>query len=193
MKRIIGALSAGLFSATMALAQDDGLQIEGGDDSLTAAPQTLPEGSEVGNNTAFGDWLVNCEAVTTTRVACSLLQELSLAETDQLIVRFIVVPADDDAAILLAQVPMGAYLPGGAVFRLDDEDEDVEQRSMIWQRCLGALCEAALRLDADELFRFDENEQLLFGYRPALEADPIVVGVDISQFNTALEAIRGGM
>lgn len=191
MRRWIVALSAGILGASMASAQEDSLQIDGGDDSLTVTPQALPEGSEVGNNTAFGDWLVNCEAVTTTRVACSLLQELSLAESDQLIVRFIVVPAEEDAAIMLAQVPIGAYLPGGAVFRLDDEDEDVEQRSMIWQRCLGPLCEAALRLDADELARFGENEQMLFGYRPTLEADPIVVGVDISQFNTALEAIRG--
>ncbi|MBQ1202317.1 MAG: invasion associated locus B family protein [Loktanella sp.] len=192
MRLWIATLSAGLLGATMAFAQDDGLQIDGGDDSLMATPQALPEGSEVGNNTSFGDWLVNCEAVTTTRVACSLLQELSLAETDQLIVRFIVVPAEDDAAIILAQVPIGAYLPGGAVFRLDNEDEDVPQRSMIWQRCLGPLCEAALRLDAEELARFAENDQMLFGYRPALEADPIVVGVDIAQFNDALEAIRGG-
>ncbi|WP_114965338.1 invasion associated locus B family protein [Alkalilacustris brevis] len=180
------------FLAAPALAQDTssdgGLSVgDPGDAPLVLAPGASPEGAEVLNNTLFGDWLVSCEAITVTRVACSIVQQLSVAETDRLIVRMVAVPQGEDSAVLLAQVPIGAYLPGGAVYRFDGDDG--EQRSMVWQRCLGQLCEAAIPLDSEELAQFEAHDTLLFGYRPDIQAEPIIVALDISEFNTALRAI----
>lgn len=156
---------------------------------LATAPSQAVADGETLNNTLFGDWLVTCEAVSVTRVACSLRQQLTLTENDQLIVQMIAVPAEGDTAILLAQVPMGAYLPAGAVYRFDNDNEEEEQRSMVWQRCMDGLCEAAIQLDQEELENFAANDRLLFGYRPDIGAEPLIVGLDISQFNEALAAI----
>ncbi|SIN90024.1 invasion associated locus B family protein [Vannielia litorea] len=153
------------------------------------ATETAPEASgEVSNNTAFGDWIVSCEAVTTRKTACSLVQEQRLKEGGQLVARFVALPVSD-GAILLAQVPMGVYLPGGAVYRFAG-NEALEQREMIWQRCAENVCEAAAPLNEEELAVFAEEEALLFGFRPAAEGEPVILRVDISRFAEAVEQLR---
>ncbi len=151
-------------------------------DTATTATQ-----SDVANNTSFGDWLVVCEAVTVRQNVCRLVQELSLRETNELVALFIALPATD-GAILLAQVPIGVYLPGGAVYRFAGRD-DLEQREMVWQRCFGDICEAAIALDADELAVFGEAETMLFGFRGDAESEPVIVSVDVSQFAEAVSTI----
>lgn len=152
------------------------------------AGQAQAQDSEIANNTQFGDWIVTCEAVTISRTSCRLLQELSLVETQTLVARFIAFPAAEGSAILLAQVPMGVYLPGGAVYRFAN-DEEAEQREMIWQRCLGDICEAAIALTPEELGLFAEAGSLLFGYRADVQSEPIIAAVDVSQFAEAIAAI----
>lgn len=144
--------------------------------------------SEVANNSSFGDWLIRCEAITVSKNACRLVQELTLREGNALVARFIALPVKDGAAVLLAQVPIGVYLPGGAVYRLADTEGE-EQREMIWQRCLGELCEAAISLSAEEIEKFATAKGILFGYRANAEADPIVVRVDVAEFANAITAI----
>lgn len=145
--------------------------------------------ADVANNASFGDWIVKCEAITMSRTVCRTVQELTTTESNALVVRFIALPAQDGGAVLLAQVPIGAYLPGGAVYRLENQP-DAEQREMIWQRCLGQLCEAAVAIDADEMKLLTEAGGILFGYRPEPAADPVIVRADVSRFAEGIEAIR---
>ena len=164
-------------------AQTEGEDAAATDESaVTELPADLP------NNAQFGDWVVTCEAATVQRNVCRLEQEQSLRESGQFVARFIAVPVAD-GAILLAQTPMGSYLPGGAVYRFAS-DESIKQREMIWQRCLGNICEAAAPLDQEELALFAESEALLFGFRMAADADPIILRVDISRFTEARDALR---
>lgn len=162
-------------------------------DTASTAEETAESATEsaalqdVANNSAFGDWIVTCEAVTVQRTACRLVQELTERESGGLVARFIAVPVTD-GAILLAQVPMGAYLPGGAVYRFDGND-DIEQREMIWQRCLGNICEAATPIDAEEMELFAKSDAILFGYKLDAASEPIIVRVDISQFAEAIKRI----
>lgn len=177
------ALAALLTGATLApaYAQSDEATSE------ETAPEATPAVTDLANNARFGDWIVACEAATVKRNVCRLEQEQTLRDNGQLVARFIAVPVSD-GAILLAQTPMGTYLPGGAVYRFVD-DEETEQREMIWQRCLGTICEAAGPLDEAELALFAERDALLFGFRMAAEGDPIILRVDISQFTEALDAL----
>ncbi len=144
--------------------------------------------SDVANNSSFGDWVISCDAVTVRRTVCRLIQEQSMRESGELVARFVAVPVAD-GVILLAQVPMGVYLPGGAVYRIAGRD-DLEQREMIWQRCAADVCEAAAPVDDAELALFAEAESLLFGFRPTAESDPVILNVDISEFATAVQLIR---
>ncbi|SHM06879.1 Invasion protein IalB, involved in pathogenesis [Roseovarius litoreus] len=150
------------------------------------AAQTATE--EMRNGQMVGDWVVVCEAVTISQNQCRMVQEQSLRETGEMIARFIAVPVSD-GAILLAQVPMGVYLPGGAVYRFSGKDE-IEQRNMIWQRCADTVCEAAAPLSEEELALFAESEALLFGFRETSDGDPVVLSVGIEGFAEAIEKLR---
>ncbi|WP_417809544.1 invasion associated locus B family protein [Thioclava sp.] len=151
-----------------------------------AVQSDAPE--DIANNTAFGDWVVSCQAATVKKTVCRLVQEQRVKNSNQLLARFIAMPAKD-GAVLIAQVPMGVYLPGGAVYRFEGKD-DLKQRDMVWQTCLNGVCEAAAPLSADELKRFDENKAILFGYKPTADGKPLVLRVDVEQFNKALEVLK---
>ncbi len=155
---------------------------------LIGLPVAAPA-QEVANNAQFGDWIVACEAVSTQRTSCRIVQSQSIAETGALVAKFVAYPLAEGEALLVAQVPMGVYLPGGAVFRPAD-DETAEQQSMIWQRCAGAICEAALQLTADNVENLAAAESIIFGYQANPGQDPIVTRVSTSAFADALNAIR---
>lgn len=184
MKRAAIIIGVAIGLAGTAWAQKDS---QGAD---TPAPETASQSAEtdLANGTAFGDWVVACEAASVKRTSCRLVQTLTLRDRNELVARFIAVPGED-GAVLVAQTPMGVYLPGGAVYRFAG-DEEAEQREMVWQSCQGQLCEAAAPLDADELAAIDAAETLLFGYRLTADADPIVVEVDVSEFNEGLDALK---
>jgi len=167
--RITAALIGALMSATPAIAQD--------------AP------AEVANNTQFGDWTVACQAVTVARNICRLVQEQKMRDTKTLVARLIAFPTDKGGAVLLAQVPMGVYLPGGAVFRLEGNDDEPQQE-MIWQRCIGDVCEAALALDADMMAKMTKAGAILFGYRGDISSEPIITRVSLEQFSNGIDALR---
>lgn len=159
--------------------------------TLTAGAQAQegePAAAELANNTAFGGWLVSCEALTVKRSVCRLTQELTLRDKGDLVVRLVALPVSD-GALLFAQVPIGVYLPGGAVYRIAGKD-DLEQREMIWQRCLGGVCEAATGLDEAEIENLKDAESILFGYRMDAEGEPLIVNVDMSRFTEGLNALR---
>lgn len=179
-------VAASFMFAGGALAQGADTEI-GADATPETTLDTTPK--PVANNSTFGSWIVTCQAVTTRDTACRLVQEQSLTETNQLVARFIALPGEEDSAILLAQVPMGVYLPGGAVYRVAGR-EDLEQRSLIWQRCLGQLCEAAIKLEADEIETMADGGAILFGYRLDAGADPIILRVETAKFAEGVAAIR---
>lgn len=180
---------APLKAAALSLAVTAGLA--GAGFAEDAAPAAAPVNAELANNTAFGGWLVTCEALTVTRSACRLTQELTLRETGDLVVRMVALPVSD-GALLFAQVPLGVYLPGGAVYRIDGKD-DLEQREMVWQRCLGGVCEAASGLDQAELDNLRGAKSILFGYRMDAAGEPLILSVDTSRFVEGLDALRAQM
>jgi invasion protein IalB len=179
--RVLGMLAA--FGLALAAGGAAAQTEPAGTGSLQQAPAGIGA-DEIANNTAFGDWVVICEAVTIRRTVCQLVQELSLRDSDQMLARFVALPVEE-GAVLVAQLPMGVYLPGGAVFRFADMDEE-PQREMIWQRCFGEVCEAAIPLPEEELAVFARAEAMLFGFRMDAEAEPIILRVDVSRFAEAI-------
>ena len=154
-----------------------------------AAPtDAAAEVADVANNTPFGNWLVTCEALSVKRSVCRLTQELTLRDSGDLVVRFIALPAKG-GAIMLAQVPSGVYLPGGAVWRASTP-EDAKQHEMIWQRCLGGVCEAAQGLSDADLAEMTASGTMLFGYRMDPQGEPLVLEVDVKRFAEGIEALR---
>lgn len=157
--------------------------------ALMAATQVAAQEGAVANNTAFGDWVVACEAVSTAQTSCRILQTQQNADTGALVAQFIAYPQPEGGALLVAQMPIGVYLPGGAVFRAA-EDEEAEQQGMVWQRCFGQICEAALALDAEAVANLTASGRILFGYQANPGEPAVITAVDVSTFAEALDAIR---
>ncbi len=178
LRKFILGLTLSAAVAAPALAQENANPIDLNQDN-----------ADVAINTQFGQWVVSCQAVTVNTNVCRLLQEQVLRDSNVLVARFIVQPVENGAAVMLAQVPGDVYLAGGAVYRLDG-DEDGPQREMIWQRCMGGICEAALVLEADEIEAMNAAGAILFGYRMEPTSDPIVTLVDLEAFATGLDALR---
>jgi invasion protein IalB len=178
LRKFMLGLTLSVTVAVPAIAQED-----------TAAIDLNQNNADVAINTQFGQWVVSCQAVTVNTNVCRLLQEQVLRDSNVLVARFIVQPVENGAAIMLAQVPGDVYLAGGAVYRLDG-DEEGPQREMIWQRCMGGICEAAIVLEAEELAAMNSAGAILFGYRMEPTSDPIVTYVDLDAFGTGLDALR---
>ena len=149
---------------------------------------TTATAQEVANNTTFGNWIVRCDAVTTTQTSCRLVQTMSRTSDKSLVVRFVVLPAANGSALFLAQVPMGVYLPAAAVVRWVNSPEG-EQKKMTWQRCMGEICEAALAISPSDLANFTKAGDILFGYRMQVREDPTIVKVDVSRLSEAVSAL----
>ncbi len=159
---------------------------------LTGLVMTLASGAaaqEVANNASFGDWVVNCEAVSTQRTSCWVAQTQSRADNGGLVLQLIAYALPEGGALLAAQVPIGAYLPFNVSFQ-PEADENPQPQRMIWQRCLGQICEAALQFSAEELAALNDAEQVLFGYQPAPGVDALVTRVSTGTLVEALDAIR---
>jgi invasion protein IalB len=178
------AITASL--GTAALGQDTSDAASEGE----AVTETMVDAAvaDVANGTAFGDWVIACEAVSVRETVCRLVQTLTLVDQETLVANFVAVPTEG-GAILVAQLPMGVYLPGGAVYRFAG-NEQAEQRSMIWQSCQGQVCEAAAPLDTEELALIDEAGRLLFGYRMGPDSEPIVLDMDVSELSDGIAALR---
>lgn len=142
----------------------------------------------VSNGTQFGDWMIQCQAIGVQQTQCSLVQELTLSETGALVARVLVTELQGGPAIV-GHVPIGAYLPSGVAYHV--VGDDTPQREMIWQRCLGSICEGALALDDAEIERLSEGT-MRFGYRPAPGADPVVVNIQLDGFAEGVAAMFGG-
>lgn len=153
------------------------------------AGMAFAQDTEIGNGSTFGSWEVVCDAVTTQRVSCRLVQTQTLTETGELVVRMLVYPQPEGGALLIAQVPIGIYLPGGAVYR-SEASEDAPVTGLVWQRCLGEICEAALALDAAKVGELVASDAILFAYQVNPGEDRRVVRVDLAEFEAGLAAIQ---
>ncbi len=157
--------------------------------AMTLASGASAQEGEVANNAAFGDWVVTCDAVSTQRTSCRVVQTQSRSDTGTLVIQLLGYALAEGGALLVAQVPMGVYLPGGVSFR-EAADEDAPQQAMVWQRCAGQICEAALQLDAVSLQALNDAEQVLFGYQPQPGSAPVIAQVNTATLIEALDATR---
>jgi len=156
----------------------------------TAAAPAAPAGTAggVANDTAFGDWRVACRALGADQTDCRLVQTLTRTADQTLVVRFIAVPRPEGGTVMVAQMPMGAFLAQKPALRMV-EPKDSPEQAFTWQRCFKDVCEAAIVLSADEVAAMSKGDKALFGYKIDPKADPIVAPVNMGQLDTGLAAV----
>jgi invasion protein IalB len=169
---IRAALAAALLCAApgWGIAQDDAADADGTGAETAAEASAAPP--RVANGSRVGAWTVTCEAIAVGETACVLTQRLVRTSDNAFLAELLAFRSADGArTFLAARVPNGVFFPSGFAVRAGDEGE---QREFSWQSCSRDLCEALLEVDAEVLAELEEAETLLAGYRPGLQADPLV-------------------
>lgn len=157
------------------------------DDKATEQELASPT-VRITNGTQFGGWTVACEAVAVNETTCVLQQRL-VRSSDNTFLAEIVAFWDDAMAdaFLAARVPNGAYLPSGFVMRLEDGDD---RHEFAWQSCSRELCEALLAAERETLEAIDAGEGAVLGYRPHIQAEPLVFRTRTDGLIEGLDALK---
>lgn len=149
----------------------------GGEGEATEAPR-------VTNGMRFGGWMVACEAIAVNETTCVLRQRLVRSADNTFLAELVAFwDADLQQALLAGRVPLGAYFPSGFVMRTEGSET---RHEFAWQSCSQEVCEALLQPDRETLAAIDAAGEAILGYRPAMQAEPLV-------FRTRTEGLVEGL
>lgn len=171
-----------------ALAQSDDETPPG--DDVPAAASTVEDAVErLENGRAFGAWRLTCEALAVNETACVLSQRLIQRDGNRFLAELALFPAagEDERAFIAARVPIGVYFPSGFVMRLGESETRYE---FDWQACDRDRCEALLTVTPEIAQELEDAGSGVVGYRPAVDAEPLVFQVSTSGANEGLSALR---
>jgi invasion protein IalB len=174
---LAGGLGALLAMTVAAHAQSSGVAPQGG-------------GDRVVNGQRFGAWAVQCEAVAINETVCVLSQRL-VRSSDRAFLAEIIAFQTKDASksYVAARVPLGVHFPSGFSVKPAGEGQQVP---FVWQSCSQTICEALLEVDAAMISRLESAEQLVGGYRPGLQAEPLVFRMSVKGLSEGLTALNRG-
>ena len=147
--------------------------------------------TEIANGQSFGDWLVRCDALGVNRTRCMLSQRVARSDNGALLAEVLAFWSDDSPAapILVAQAPVGIYLPTSFVLQPEGSEDD-QRLDFIWQSCNQTICEAIGLPDAEKLDQLTGAERLLAGYRPSIGAEARVFPISTKGLAEGVEALK---
>jgi len=154
---------------------------------LAVAPHPSPA-QESGDGAAKGPlWSSRCTAVSRqTPVDCLIEQRAVITKTGQLLVQVTVrVPAETKKPVMMVQVPLGPFLPGGLVLDIDGKNNV----KLDFQTCDANGCYAATPVSEDLLGALFAGHKLNVTVQ-ALNKNPIQVPMDLAGFTAAYRNIQ---
>lgn len=154
------------------------------------AQSTDGAAKEVANGSRFGAWTVNCQALGVNKTSCVLTQQLVRSGDGGFLAEVLAFSnADDSKRYLAARVPNGVYFPAGFAMR---PAEATEETRFIWQSCSAKLCEALIEIAPEDVATFEASEKgVVAGYRPGLNAKPVVFSMSVAGMVAGLDALAG--
>jgi invasion protein IalB len=139
------------------------------------------------NGAQFGSWTVSCEAVGVNETICVLSQRLVASSGQTFLAEFLAfADPEEPGAYVAARVPLGVHFPAGFALR---PESGTDQIAFEWQSCSTELCEALIRLDPAALAEIDGAENLIAGYLPRVEGEPVVFRVGMAGIRDGLVAL----
>ena len=151
----------------------------------TPAPAEPPR---VVNGARFGAWTVACEALAVNETTCVLSQRLVRSADNTFLAELVAFwSADLSSGFIAARVPNGVYFPSGFAMRPENSEE---RHDFVWQSCSRDICEALLAADADTMQSIDDAGQAIIGYRPSIQAEPLVFRAGTNGVVEGLNALK---
>jgi len=144
------------------------------------APAAVPATPE-------SNWITRCASRTRAgAVECTIEQSVIKNDTRQVIVLFRVrVPPDTRAPVMMAQLPLGLYLPAQVVLHVDDR----KAGEFPPQTCDASGCYISGPLPTELLAQLSAGKVLKFSFQN-LARETIDVSMPLAGFAAAYEGIR---
>jgi len=154
----------------------------------TNPPQTAPPpAAAAAPSMPESNWITRC--VSRTRagaVECTIEQSVIKNDTRQVIVLFRVrVPPDTRTPVMMAQLPLGLYLPAQVILHIDDR----KAGEFPAQTCDASGCYISGPLPAELLAQLAAGKTLKFSFQN-LARETIDVSMPLAGFAQAYEGIR---
>lgn len=157
-----------------------------------AIPEPLPAAAaaRLANGTRFGTWTLGCEAVAVGETACLLSQRVARSSDGAFLADFMLFPNPqaEGEVYLAARVAAGVYLPSGFVLRGESAPED-SQRQLVWQTCVGEVCEGLLSLPAADVAALEAGGDVIAAYRPSVQSEAVIFRFSVAGAEAGLEAL----
>ena len=137
--------------------------------------------------TPESNWITRCASRTRAgAVECTIEQSVIKNDTRQVIVLFRVrVPPDTRAPVMMAQLPLGLYLPAQVVLHVDDR----KAGEFPPQTCDASGCYISGPLPTELLAQLSAGKLLKFSFQN-LARETIDVSMPLAGFAAAYEGIR---
>jgi invasion protein IalB len=148
--------------------------------SAPAAPPVTPPPPE-------SNWITRCTSKTRAgALECAIEQSVIKTDTRQVVVLLrIRIPAETRAPVLLAQLPLGLYVPAHVIVHVDD------RKVTEWpiQTCDASGCYASGPLAAELLAQLQAGKSLKFSFQN-LARETIDVTMPLAGFAAAYDSIK---
>src|SRR5262245_12692660 len=153
-----------------------------------AAPAPKPPSSTTDNEqqqiqtvnvSAGAGWVAKCVSESRqSPIECSMEQTLSLPSTSQLVASVLVrVPSDTRQPVMMIQLPVGIYLPGGLHLEIDDG----KPQSVPLQMCDLKGCYASMQVNQDLLASLKSGKRLTMTFQN-MAKNNIAVPIPLANF-----------
>lgn len=136
---------------------------------------------------ASPNWVTRCASATRDApLECSIEQSAVMTKTGQLIVLVSIrVPSSSRTPVMLVQIPLGVFLPGG--IRLQVDNGDVETLPL--QTCEQRGCFAGEDVSPQFIGALSNGKQLKVAFQD-LHKQTIALGLPLGDFGTAFAKIK---
>lgn len=148
---------------------------------VAAASKKPPSGK------VFGDWGVICESPDNGKTEkCFITQTQDMKDKGRLLQTSIGYLGPNNEPIIIAKLPLGIYIPGGAAYKVGQE----AQVSMVIQRCTNDGCVAVGPLPEAVLKAMNAGSEAVIGVMPAVNAKTVTIALSTKGFKEAFASLK---
>jgi len=134
----------------------------------------------------FGDWVYECEAKGANKEVCALSHTIVAKESNERILKLTVGKLGRQGELaLVALLPLGIYLPGGVVGKVDKG----KPFAFTLRVCTELGCEGALLVDPKLRWSLKAGKTLSISFKARPRAEAITLQIPLSGVSAGLKAV----
>lgn len=135
---------------------------------------------------SFGDWVYECEAKDPNKELCALTHTIMANDGKSRLLKLTVGKLGRQGELaLVALLPLGIYLPGGVVGRVDTG----KPFALTLRTCTELGCEGALLVDQDLRWKLKAGKILFISFKAHPRSEAVTLSVSLEGVSAGLETM----